>query len=109
MFIAIVQIPMPGQRTKEQAISGAMKTAPQYLGMKGLLRKDYLNSDEGGGGIYQWESRAAAEAWYNDDWWQMMESRYGVRPTLTFYDSFFTVDNLAGTCLIDGEPVKSGS
>ncbi len=105
MLIAIVQIPMTGKRTKEQAIAGARKTADQYLGMPGLLRKDYLSGDDAGGGVYLWESRAAAEAWYNDDWWPMMEERYGVRPTLTLYDHYFTVDNVIGSCRVDGEPV----
>ena len=106
MLIAIVQIPIPGKRTKEQAIAGAKITAPQYLGMPGLIRKDYLSSDESAGGVYLWETREAAEAWYNDDWWPMMEERYGVRPTLTLYDHYFTVDNMAGTCRVDGEPVS---
>ena len=66
MLIAIVQIPLPGQKSKDQAIMGGMKTTDQYLGMPGLIRKDYLSSDEGGGGVYLWESREAAEAWYND-------------------------------------------
>ncbi len=106
MLIAIVQIPMKGQRTKEQAIEGAKLTAPQYLGMPGLLRKDYLSSDEGGGGVYLWESREQAEAWYNDDWWIMMKERYGVTPTLALYDHYFTVDNVGATCRVEGEAIS---
>ncbi len=104
MFIAIVQIP-GGKRSKEQAVAAGKASAPMYLGMKGLIRKYYLNGDEGGGGVYLWESREAAEAWYNEDWWPMMEQRFGVRPTLTFYDNYVIVDNPTDELRVDGKAV----
>lgn len=63
MFIAIVQIPM-AKRPREAAVESARQTAPTYtaLGAKGLIRKYYLNGDAGGGGVYLWESEAAARA-----------------------------------------------
>ena len=105
MFIAIVQIPTDGKRSKEEAVEGGVASAPNFLGKKGLIRKDYLNGDEGRGGVYLWESREAAEAWYNEDWWPMMEKRFGARPTLTYYDTYVTVDNAAGEVRVDGQPV----
>ncbi len=63
MLIAIVEIPRPGLKaTKEQAIEGGKKSAPTYVGLKGLIRKDYVNGETGG--VYLWQSRAAADAWY---------------------------------------------
>jgi hypothetical protein len=109
MLIAIVQIPLAGEKPKEQAIMGGMKSTDQYLGMPGLIRKDYLSSDEGAGGVYLWETREAAEAWYNDDWWVMMQDRYGVRPSLTLYDHYLTVDNDAGVVTVDRVPVEKES
>jgi hypothetical protein len=105
MLIAIVHIPSGKTRSKEEAIESGKLSAPLYLGMKGLIRKDYLNGPGCGGGVYLWESREAADAWYNDDWWSMMEERFGVRPTLTLYDHYVTVDNAAGELRVDGEPV----
>ena len=104
MFIAIVQIP-GAKRSKEKAVEAGKGSAPMYLGMKGLIRKYYLNGDEGGGGVYLWQSREAAEDWYNDDWWPMMEKRFGVRPTLTFYDNHVILDNASGELRIDGKAV----
>ena len=52
--------------------------------------------EEGGGGIYTFESRETAEAWFNDEWWGWIEERFGARPTLTMYDHYVTVDNTAG-------------
>ena len=97
MIIAVVQIPMP-KRSTADAIKAAKATAPTYQGLatKGLLRKDYLNGDAGGGGIYTWTSRAAAEAWYTPAWKQQMTERFGAEPTVTYYESHVTVDNVAG-------------
>lgn len=105
MFIAIVEIPGP-KRSREQAIAGGKASAPTYAGMKGLISKHYLNGDEGAGGVYIWESREAAEAWYTDAWWPWMEERFGVRPTLKFYDSHLVVDNAAGEVRVDGETIE---
>jgi len=63
MFIAIVQIPMT-KRPRDAAVDSARKSAPTYtaLGAKGLLKKYYLNGESGGGGVYLWESEAAASS-----------------------------------------------
>ena len=105
MFIAIVQS-SGSTRIKAKAFEAGKGSAPMYLGMTGLIRKYYLNGDEGGGGVYLWESREAAEAWYNDDWWPMMEKRFGVRPTLTYYDNHVIVDNATNELRIEGKAVS---
>ena len=101
MFIAIVQIP-GSKRTVEEAIAGGKASTPTYAGMDGLISKHYLNGDTGGGGVYIWESREKAEAWFNHDWWPMMEERFGTRPTLTCYDNHIVVDNINGEIRVDG-------
>ena len=105
--IVIVQFDLP-KRATEQAISGALGSAPTYRGLegKGLLRKDYLNGDEGTGGVYLWESRAHAEAWYTEELVASLTERFGVKPRLTWYDTHVTVDNIAGQTRVDGEPVS---
>lgn len=104
MFIAIVQIPIE-KRSKEAAIKAAKASAPTFVEAPGLIRKYYLNGDEGGGGVYLWESRQAAEAWYNDNWWVRAEKTFGVRPKLTYYDNYVVVDNETDEVRIDGETV----
>jgi hypothetical protein len=32
------------------------------------VKKYYLNGEAGGGGVYLWQSEAAARAWYTPDW-----------------------------------------
>ena len=103
MFIAIVQIPM-AKRPRDAAVEAAAKSAPTYtaLGAKGLVKKYYLNGDAGGGGVYLWESEAAARAWYTPDWEKRMEAAFGARPTVTYYDNHVVVDNETGKVHVDG-------
>jgi len=94
--IVIVQFDLP-KRTEEQAVKGGTASAPIYrnLAAKGLIRKDYLNGDAGTGGVYLWDSRASAEAWYTQARIAELTERFGARPRLTWYDTHVTVDNLA--------------
>ena len=98
--IVIVQFDLP-RRTSEQAIESGVASAPIYRGLaaRGLIRKDYLNGDAGAGGVYLWESRAA---WCTSELLDQLTERFGVRPTLTWYDTHVTVDNLAGETRVDG-------
>jgi len=104
MFIAIVQIPM-SRRARTDAVEAARKSAPTYsaLGANGLVRKYYLNGDAGGGGVYLWESEAAARAWYTPDWEKRMEAAFGAKPTVTYYDNHVVVDNESRKVRIEGE------
>ena len=101
--IVIVQFPL-AKRTEEQAIKGATETAPTYrdLSGRGLIRKDYLNGDSGTGGVYLWESREAAEAWFTVERVEMLTEKFGAKPSLTWYDTHVTVDNLTQETRING-------
>jgi len=102
MYIAIVQIPI-GKRGKEEAIESGKVSGPKFFGIEGLIRKYYLNGEAGSGGVYLWESKQAADAWYNEDWWRRMEKSFGVRPTVTYYDSDVTVDNITHELRVEGK------
>ena len=102
--IVVVQFELP-KRTEEQAITGGTGTAPIYrdLAKKGLIRKDYLNGETGTGGVYLWESRAAAQAWFTEERIAELTKRFGVRPRLTWYDTHVTVDNLKNETRVNGK------
>ena len=76
-------------------------TAPKYLDMPGLVRKQYFVTESGdrAGGLYLWMSRAAAEACYTDGWKATVAAKYGARPEITFMHVPVTVDNVAHTIL----------
>ncbi len=106
--IVVVQFDLP-KRTQEQAIKGGTGTAPIYrdLGQKGLIRKDYLNGETGTGGVYLWDSRASAEAWFTEARIADLTQRFGARPRLTWYDTHVTVDNLKNETRVDGRAVEA--
>ena len=101
MIIAVVQIPMPS-RPREAAIAAQTKSAPTYraLAAKGLLRKDYLNGEAGGGGIYYWTSREAVEAWYTPEWRRKSKETFGAEPVVTYYESYVRVDNVSDETIV---------
>ena len=106
--IVVVQFDLP-KRAEDQAIKGGLSSAPTYraLGRKGLIRKDYLNGEAGTGGVYLWDSRASAEAWFTDERVAELTARFGAKPRLTWYDTHVTVDNLKDETRVDGESVEA--
>jgi hypothetical protein len=101
MIIAITKFQLPKALTAEEARQIFLSTAPTYQGVPGLLRKHYVVWDDGVtvGGIYLWNSRSEAEAFYTDSWKAFVRGKYGVEPSVTYVDSPVTVDNLAGEVL----------
>lgn len=95
MITAIVQFTLPSTVTSEKAAELFRGSAPKYEGLAGLVRKYYLFDPATGnaGGVYLWESRAAAEAVYTPAWIAMLTERYGVAPRISYFESPVIVDN----------------
>ena len=106
--IVVVQFDLP-KRTEEQAIKGATSTAPIYRGLakKGLIRKDYLNGEAGTGGVYLWDSRQSAEAWFTEERVAELTQKFGAKPRLTWYDTHVTVDNLRDETRVNGKAIEA--
>jgi Putative mono-oxygenase ydhR len=98
MITAIVQFKLPKPVTLEEAAAMFESTAPKYKNLPGLVRKYYLRSEDGGtaGGVYLWETKAAAEKVYNAEWRERVGKLYGNAPQVTFFDTPVIVDNAAG-------------
>ena len=94
MIVARVLFPVK-VADKEEFIKKMAATTPKYEGMEGLTRKYYVMSEDGGhaGGIYLWETREQAEAWYNDEWMKYMTEAWGEAPLLEYLDCPIVVDN----------------
>ncbi|MFA7437791.1 hypothetical protein [Castellaniella sp.] len=92
MYIAIVQIPGIS-RTKEKAMADAQSTIEKFSKVEGLLAKYYLNGEAGGGGVYIWESKEAADKWYTKEWEEANVKRFGTKPILTCYENYVRLDN----------------
>lgn len=97
MITAIVTIKLPAGLTREKWLEGTKKIAGNFRDVPGLIRKNFLFSEEGvGGGIYTWQSREAADALYAGPWRDNIVNTFGVEPEIRFFDSPIIVDNELG-------------
>ena len=94
MITAIVRFKLPSTIKLQDAEALYRASMPKYQGLPGLVRKYYLYDEKGiGGGVYLWESRAAAERVYTKEWRAMIADRYGAEPDITFFETPVIVDN----------------
>ena len=98
MITALVQFALPQPISLDEATTRFESSAPKYQNLKGLVRKYYVRSEDGRsvGGVYLWESRAAAEAVYDGEWRARVEQLYGSKPTIIWFDTPVIVDNALG-------------
>ena len=96
MITAIVQFKVPAGTARAQVLENMQKAAPRFQGMPGLIRKNFLFDEARGigGGVYTWESRAAAEKVYAEGgpWREAIRTLYGVDPEITIYETPVIVD-----------------
>ena len=91
----VVQFRLPQPISLEEAARHFESSAPNYRNLPGLIRKYYLRAEDGrtAGGVYLWESRAAAEAAYSTEWREHVAKLFGVAPEITWFDTPVIVDN----------------
>lgn len=98
MITAVVQFALLQPASLEEAARMFESTAPKYKNLPGLIRKYYLRSEDGrtAGGVYLWETKAAAEKVYNGEWKARIKQVYGAEPQIAWFDTPVIVDNSAG-------------
>ncbi len=103
MVVAVVTYALPRAVTIADVKLAAARGAQRYLNLPGLLRKNYWLSEDGtrAGGIYVWESKARAEAFYSPEWKEFVTRQYGVAPDIVYLHSPVMVDNTAGRIVVD--------
>ena len=96
MITAVVTIKLPAGLTRAQWLENTQRIAERYRAIPGLIRKQFLYSEEGvGGGVYLWESREAAEACYRGPWRDNIRAMFGAEPEIRWFESPVVVDNEA--------------
>jgi hypothetical protein len=103
MIVAFVTFHFDAPRTREQMKKVFESSAPKYLNLPGLTRKNYWLAEDGrsGGGIYFWTTREAAERCFNGEWRARVTQLYGGAPDIRYLDSPVLVDNSAGRIVMD--------
>jgi hypothetical protein len=105
MVVAIVTYAFSEPVSVKDVKRAAARGAQRYLNLPGLLRKNYCLSEDGlrASGVYVWESRARAEAFYDAEWRATMTRQYGVAPAIVYLHSPVMVDNAASRIVVDEE------
>lgn len=93
---AVVLLPALAGRTREQIEAAMRKSIPTYDYLPGLVRKYFIITDDlGYGGIYLWQNRKVAEAWFNDSavWSAGVSKSVGKHADITYFSVPLIVDN----------------
>lgn len=88
----VVSIPIPKTVPRAALPAEFDKAAPLYRAIPGLKRKYFTLGDGEFGGIYLWNSRAAAQAWFNEAWTKRATATYGAAPTVTWFDAPLVIE-----------------
>ena len=101
MITAIVRYALPLEISKKECRAHFHKIAPGFQAVPGLIRKQFIWSEGGiAGGVYQWDSRAAAESFYQGPWLEGIIARYGNAPLIDYFETFAVTDNVSGEVII---------
>jgi hypothetical protein len=98
MITAIVLYDLPKSIGLEECREHFTKIAPDFLKASGFLRKQFICRKEGdvAGGVYMWESQAAAEAFYSGPWREGIRARYGNDPRIQYFETVALTDKATG-------------
>jgi hypothetical protein len=86
-LVAIVTFPANTSRPPAEMRSLLEEAGPAYVAIPGLRRKYFLHRAGVAGGVYEWATRAQAEAFYDEAWYAAMSQRSGARPEVTLFES----------------------
>ncbi|MCP1337817.1 YdhR family protein [Futiania mangrovi] len=102
MITAVVQFKLGEAMSLDHAAAVFQTTAPRYRGMSGLVRKYYLFDPETGtgGGCYLFESRAAADAVFDDAWRALIREKYSAEPHIQYFETPVVVDNVSDEIVV---------
>jgi heme-degrading monooxygenase HmoA len=84
----LVTLPVPAGVGRERLVGEFRAALPAYRQVAGLKRKYFILTADGRfGGIYLWESRAAADAWFSPAWHARAKAAYGAEAAFEWFDT----------------------
>jgi hypothetical protein len=97
MITAIVQYRLPPSIDLTACAEHFRKIAPRLQTVPGLVRKQFIYSNDGwAGGM----NHADAEAFYSGPWLARIRERYGMEPQIRYFHTACVTDNSAGAVLL---------
>ena len=96
MITAVDRYHLPSSIDRKGGLAHYGKIAPDFRGVKGLINKHFRYGDHRiAGGVYQWETRKDAKAFYSGPWLAGIIERYGTEPEIEYFTVFCITDNQA--------------
>lgn len=90
--VVVVRVPSPWWAPNFIITGRFIDSIPEYARAPGLLHKAYTFSEQREfGGVYLWESRLAAERWFDETWHQRVRRQRGVDGDVRIIDAKYTV------------------
>ncbi|MEM9004904.1 MAG: YdhR family protein [Cyanobacteria bacterium P01_F01_bin.86] len=95
MIVVSVKFAISQFRNRQALAEDFANISGMFMDIPGLMRKYFVISEaeDSAGGIYMWESRAAAEACFTENFRLIIEERYGGPPEITYFDCPVVIDN----------------
>ena len=101
MITAIVLYNLPPHIDLAACAAHFRAIAPGFRTVPGLIRKQFIYAeDRWAGGVYLWETQAAAEAFYVGPWLDGIRERYGMDPQIRFFETACITDNAIEAVLL---------
>jgi len=101
MITAIVLYKLPPHIDLAACAAHYRKIAPDFRGVPGLIRKQFIYAEDGwAGGVYLWETRAAAEKYYAGPWLDGIQERDGMDPQGRWFETACVTDNAIEAVLL---------
>lgn len=94
-MVVIVKVAKPWYAPDFLVVRKMRAALPQYQRIPGLTYKIFSLARPGGefGGIYLWQDRASAEAWFNPAWFRRVKTERGVDADVRMFDAPMMFDN----------------
>jgi heme-degrading monooxygenase HmoA len=84
----LVTLPVPAGFGRDRLIGEFHAALPSYRQVAGLKRKYFIITADGRfGGIYLWENRAAADAWFSPAWHERAKAAHGAGAVMEWFDT----------------------
>lgn len=86
--LVITKVKKPWYAWRSLVVGKMKKSFPEYQTIDGLGEKFYSFTENHKlfGGIYLWNNKAAAQAWFTEKWFERTEKSYGQRGQVDYYE-----------------------
>lgn len=92
--VVVTKVPKPWYAPRALVVSRFRDSIPEYEAVPGLAYKYYTLADDGRfGGLYLWQNREQAQAWFSPAWFDRVRKERGVEGEARYFDAPVIVDN----------------